>query len=754
MASLPGIAAQLLPKQANIVEGQGKIAVGGKVQTAAKKGISAFSTLPTPIYAIIGGFLSADDSKVLPCISKSFKKVITSEAPTEATKRLLEIITGCISLTSLKTLRTQLRELKQFCPNHLGEGRPWTLAEVLRLYSLKTIDLSQEKLTKEDLCELMDAFLEIINKDVPKKTVIIERQAAVFAYQIRKIVEIRNTLVEMATRAGLFPQSSAIPIDYNILWKTVVCELIRKPVVEVAELLKDFPELLHPTEEFVTDAYEQNIFGDIEVFNLGLSNPSVGFIKYVQPFLEAFCPRLKIFKASYSEVNAPLSQFFATTHRKDTLTCLEISGNMWTPCQLFGCQRNLEVALKCLPISEYAELSLLADGCPRITHLSLNAVPYRTMAKKEREFFVKELVRVADECPKIENLTLVEFYNEELINSFRFIGGLFENLKELTIFNTIDGLRPEYSIRQETLKSHLLDCPQLRSLEFIGDGFHWTNILLNDSFIALIPEVQPELEELTVDSSDHTLSNYAIVNLVKHCPYLVKLNLHRYREMLQKVLESVFQLRRLNKKLSDKSVSSADFLKEFKKLNKDIIESIYWSIAWHFQKNDPSFGRRRLEENIQILNRCRKSINLFEGNLLEQHIERLLFHIESRLVLKGDHQVKQNASVGFINKIMIENFQKLLQDKTLSMEQCLSVYDSITTLEQRKELAKLFFKNANIVEGNIKQFEDYIRSNIVYLRTAVSLYIDSHGHVSNPFPKPLSLRGATFKSQEAKSDIN
>lgn len=93
-------------------------------------------------------------------INKAFAAIFHPQhADRAATNVLLEQITGCTTLSSLKDLRSQSKRLKALNAPH-PEGKEWTISEVLKRYNLKKIDFSQEKLSVKDFEELMDAFEE------------------------------------------------------------------------------------------------------------------------------------------------------------------------------------------------------------------------------------------------------------------------------------------------------------------------------------------------------------------------------------------------------------------------------------------------------------------------------------------------------------------------------------------------------------------------------------------------------------------
>lgn len=113
----------------------------------------------------IGEFLDKDDILTLTKTCRTFRSVFNS-SPGEntnpaAAQILLSQVYGCQTLTSMRTLDLQLQGLKRHCPGHLGEGREWTIVEVLKRYDLKVINIPQGQASHEHIQELLTAFEEI-----------------------------------------------------------------------------------------------------------------------------------------------------------------------------------------------------------------------------------------------------------------------------------------------------------------------------------------------------------------------------------------------------------------------------------------------------------------------------------------------------------------------------------------------------------------------------------------------------------------
>lgn len=683
-----------------------------KVKVAGPAKRDLISDLPNVILYKVGGMLDGSDIRAVRAVNKHFNVQFTSNVKGES-QLLLNQVIGCTSLTSLKTLRRQLQELKLHYPNYLGEGKTWSLAEVLKLYSLETIDLSQEVLTLADIEELMSAFDEIMKTSEPKKTVKIEKQAATFAYEIFTNEELQPRLLELAKSSKLFPESYVFPKAHLLLWETIVCALLREPAVKVAELLHDFRDLIGLQGDVFSAAYEQGIFGSIEVLNLGMNNPTLDF-RLIKPFLKGFCPRLKVFSVR-STNHRMVQRFFSTTDRKDTLQYLNSGASMHNDisgalCQLISCQRNLEEALARFPISSYPELTLLADHCPRITTLALNADPLR-QRQDEMGMFNAELSKVAQKCPNIEKLVLVHFYELEFVRHFSSVLKQFGNLKELFIFNAVDGNLLLDNITSGSLKRLLSKCPQLRSLSIEGvSPIDLGNCVITDDVINFLPGVLPNLEELTAFSEQRILSDEAILRFVKNSPRLTKLNLRGSRNALSSLFTSIFQLRQLSRRLEDKNLLHRDFLKEFNKLPDPIKRSIYSGIAWHFKKEDGLYGKKLLEEDVFVLKRCTKPYFLYKGNLLEQQCQRTIAAIYKDKYLITD-----------VRSLM--NFQTLLDDLNVSDDQIRRVYQLIVGDAMKKNFPQHFYQTRNVSRELVQIFEALIEHNPRLLRHTLERYV-------------------------------
>lgn len=688
--------------------------------------------LPRPFLFSVAGMLDEDDRSVLPCVSRLFKQTFTCAllSPTDKNAFILDRVRGCTVLTSLKTLRSQLNELKKHCPNYLGKDKPWTLSEVLKLYSLKKIDFSQERVSLEDVRELMTAFLEITKSGTPKRTITIEAQAGIFASQIYRGEALRDRLIELAGVAGIKIDSS---LTHQDLWETVVCELIKKPTADVAKLMHGFPDLYESENSIcLTEPESRDIFGDIEIFNMGLVNRSLDFNEFIRPFLKAFCPKLKVFIMNCSDNSRRLVEnFFAAADRKDTLICLETSYQVMyreitsNLALLFGCHKHLQQVLASHAISNYPELRLLADCCPQLTQLSLSAALLREKGARVKETFFRELGILSKKCLKIEKLTLVHVNEEELSGVFFAVGKMFKNLKELTIWNW--GNNGAQRLTPATLRSFLLNCPPLGSLTFQGAGFNWENRILTDAVVSQFPLIQPELEELTVYSDINRLTDLAILRFVKNSLKMTKLHLNSSRKDLEEKFAVAFQLRRLNKILKEKKGTREMFLKEFKKLPSDVIKKIYDAITWHSGQRDHSFGKRLLEEDIHVLLRYSKPYTLFTGNLLEQEFARVLS--DQELVMMRDKKDEMHKSLTLLNITQAENFLTLLEDNTLTWEQCVAVYNNSTRMDARQALAVFFEKNSHINNFSAR----------VLLKSSVAQYIQFL-HSSNSSSRQIGER--------------
>lgn len=594
---------------------------------------SRVETMPRDCFPIVAGMLDASDINAARCVNKLFLrnfKPLASER-TERAQTVLNQIRGCTSITSIQNLRRQLTELKECLPQYLGQDKTWTMAEVLKLYipSLKNIDLSHENFGIDDIRELLKAFEVISQTETPKEIVKMGKQAGVFAVDIP--LGNRELLLDIAVTAGIFLAQDSIPQDMGVLWQEVVLKLLRRPNVEVAELLQMFSDrmILPAGDACIVYPPDHPIFGEIEVFNLGNENLELQ-LGEIKPFLESFCPKLKVL-VMHIENQFELIEFhkfFLTTDRQNTLLRLQTkevgegSNISLYPdisqyvCQLVCCQSKLQEALISFPISNGRILLLLADLCPNITSLSL-----RPGTDHEKELFLSGIISVVEKCPRIKRVMLVGV-NDRALENWRDPFRKLKNLRELCIYNNQANFSPK------TVMRFLESCPSLQRLAFSGDKLSGNETPINDFVVSSLDTFHPELKELTILTNKNILSDYIVWDLVRRCRLLTKLWLNNERMVLQNAFRDVFQLRFINQQLQDKDVSHSRLLRDFLTLSRSAKESIYQGISWHFDIADAAWGKKKLlEEGPQLLARCVKAYTLYRGNLLEQQIQMSLAEI-------------------------------------------------------------------------------------------------------------------------------
>lgn len=130
----------------------------GQVQPVFAQPQAVLSRLPGVCVAKVLGYCSKEETAGFGRINKAFAALFRPDhADNIAAKALIEQITGCSTLSSLKDLRMQVARLKALNAPHPAK-KEWTIAEVLKMYRLRKIDFSQEEISNEDFQELLNAL--------------------------------------------------------------------------------------------------------------------------------------------------------------------------------------------------------------------------------------------------------------------------------------------------------------------------------------------------------------------------------------------------------------------------------------------------------------------------------------------------------------------------------------------------------------------------------------------------------------------
>lgn len=622
--------------------------------------------IPRVCFSIVAGMLDESDIKAARCVNTLFLRYFKPEAAekTERAQIVLTQIRGCTAIASIQTLRRQVAELKECLPQYLGQNKTWTMADVLKLYlpSLKVLDLSQENLTLEDLRELLEAFKTISKTEPPKEIIKMGKQAGVFAVDIPR--DDAQLLNDIAAEGKIFSEGEVISDHIDNFWTDVVLKLVRRPNVEVAELLEKFAGRMGLPAEmvFVNHSPDRAIFGEIEVFNLGRQNFELLF-QEIKPFLELFCPKLKVLVMKV-QIHAPLAevaaiqQFFLTTDRKDTLVKLQTSADeneyQQFPvlmCQLLSCQRNLQEALSPYPTSSYKVLQLLADCCPDITSLSLYGASLQNDTQDQLDLFTHALKIVGQKCPRIKKMALV-YFSERVLKACEGFRSTFEELRELSFFS--DSL--VLVLSPASLTRFLKSCPFLFSLRFIGEEFIRSGSC--NYVVPFLPSCQPCLKEFTHFG---ILSDFDVWDLVSKCTPLTKLYLSAGQSGLCDEFKDIFILRSLNQKVSQKSASNVDLLKEFALLSHSTKESIFKGIPKDGVVSLAS-GRKNLMENgLHILKNCNEPYLGYTGSILNQHIKQALEEIGMKLGFNGPMGLMKPVFATSVAMFIINNAVDVLK---------------------------------------------------------------------------------------------
>lgn len=556
------------------------------------------TSLPDDLFVgAVVKFLEERDIRTVACASKGFAGLLSESSDNKKkAARVFAEVTDCSSLKSMKTLRRHLRELQLYCPRSVSEGT-WTIAEVLRKYNLKTIDFSQETLTAADRDELIYAFNYELMK--PDETI----------FPARKIGEQVNdsfcfTPISKLTpdefrafnkHAGIIPESACSIIADNKLQRAICTKLLNKHAwLEIARLFQDFQREQGAFVQYIDAPHEQETFGDIEIFNWGLHNPSWN-IKELKRFLKAFCPRLRSFTMRFDfEANIknlrPIYQFFLSQDHLHKIREFSVC----KPCRLYTSvtyaqHKFLQIQKDfcftsdrhCLDLDD---IQLIAENSLNIQQVYIDGFyvnPDNIAA------FTQAISAMATKCTGIQRIGLCNF-SDALLETFSFIAQGFPNLKHLSFVMTDDNAS---FLSAGALLKFLKGCPGLKSLSFEGQAFaaHQT---IDGKFLADLSKIFPDLEQLELNFDFQRISLFDFCHFIEACPNLCYMSL--FHKRFYNKLSFVFEQRRLDQKLRKEGPTS-DFIKACLKLDENELGLLHF----YCNMQQPEYTNRPLSEKIQ-----------------------------------------------------------------------------------------------------------------------------------------------------------
>lgn len=573
----------------------------------------------------IGEFLKAEDILTLTKTCKTFKLVFNSSEVSAAGQILLAQVTGCQTLTSMRTLKEQVAGLNRYCPGQLGPGKQWTLAEVLKRYDLKTIDFSEQDPNPADARELMQAFEEIRLSVPPKESIKMESRVrdegvlsllASFGEDQRDQFIVFSGLLSPEDTAS-FQQYIALDPENHLEQQEEYHRLLDEyreavmtvPQLKLAQLLQDFLHESQPDLNLIKKAYTQKIYGDIQVFRSCNCSDNADFFE----FLRAFCPRIKTLavccRGEDGQVDA-FYRFFTAPERRNTLIELRFLGghnSILLNQDLIVCDREFSDYLANQGNLERFEMyrfigsmsiSSVVNHCPKLK--MFNILLYNTENAEVLKLKEDALKEIADKCRNLESFEIsCEFEHKEFLP---LIKEIVENNKELKFLNIRSN---DDAACDEFFESIFSSCPNLERL-------HIKNI--SDRFFSLIPTLLPRLKHMGFPIS--FFSAESIVHVLMNSPHLIGVSFST--TSTHPSVTRILRVHRLNALLKQSNCPGREILSAMKKWDTSFLDDLHHIIWVHEGMPDnQEYGRIALNRDIELLRSTKPLISL-HGNLLDQ----------------------------------------------------------------------------------------------------------------------------------------
>lgn len=620
--------------------------------------------LPTVLLSRIGSYCEMKDVPSLSRVNKLFAQIFSGkqEAGRPAAQVLLEQVKGSRTITSVKMLGQQLKGLQRYCPHYLGEVRPWTMAEMIKLMlpSLKVIDLSKEKMDTRELKEFLDIFDEVAKTCAPLETKtgksievkygeLTVLQALSDEQQIVLGDKLAPGLLDLINGAEIAEnQDQLIKAlkEATDITHAKFNELKKTPYAFLALLQELFPDI--PFEVTSTEV-EQEIFGDIKIIKFGAIHFAADLAtvdakeKFSQDIkrdfnrlLKSFCPNLShltlfapIIDLSFIKDNflhsiVHIDQGQAFAHHMQSTVPFELNSSKleYLSTSAFESPRTFRAR---------------AEACPNIKNAQIGAFDHDA-----NDVLINAIHKQAENCPHIQTLEFYMGYSnledeKELFEALK----KFKNLRELKISGQIEGRGGLLS-----LLAHM------RNLTRLDLDVSWFNM---DKTLAFLPGLVPNLEELTITDVNIPARFFTVLMqlpklkefIIRNPPFYVKLE-----EEYVTLRSTILSLRSLSSKLKEEDCPGRELFEALQKLPPNVLHDIYYYTWVHCgMPNIPHFGKKSLEQDIGILRILSKPfVSLKGANLLEQLAWR---EYEKSITFDVQYKYLNPLEKGEIRRLMI-----------------------------------------------------------------------------------------------------
>lgn len=630
----------------------------------------------------IGNRLSLTDQRNLACVCKLFATLFqVKDIPKDRAKCVLEEVTGCSRLTSMQTLERQIRDLKKYYPE-----KQWTMAEVLKLYSLKTVDFSEKGIEAHELQALLFAFMHIMESSEPKETIKIERQAGEFITSTVIYSLDKDQLLRLAEKAGISIESvEKDNIDkFRLFMSYAFCDM---PKIRAAEIFADSLGDIYNNVIFIRKPCEQPIFGYIETFNVACNNITLAFNQTLRSFFQGFCPRLKSLCMNFTPQDSLLVEtFFLAENRRDHLTHLKtglhyLGDISWSQYELLSCQKNLEDVFSGRSIVVLRDIARAGSGCRKLRQVSLDfgQLNLHRVTKKE---FQDVLLKFAENCPDIEELCLNELPKDE--EMVLFVAKLFKNLNKLTIVF-------DPNLSEKLVISFLSNCPSLKTLIFHGEQFDLWDVHLERLLFQLCNR-HSQLEFLTLGFAQDMFTSRILLNFVSNLPHLKVFTPSLPEPESYARFSPVLDVRQCYQKVKEQKCSGKELITELKKLGPENY-SLFLTGLYYNGLASLENAEKIIEEDVGILEKCRRKVFSLKGNIIEQFFTRAFAMLDSKL-LCGEMATTESGILKFkldkwsncADKEMYLIFEGLMKDKGCTHDQLFFYYKTVLTDAHKQQL--------------------------------------------------------------------
>lgn len=588
--------------------------------------------LPGELLSKIFSFCGTADIPSLSRVNRTFTQIFNEKREVDAAQMLLEQIESCQTITSVKILKQQLKGLQRYCPNHLGESKQWTLAEVLKLMlpSLKAIDFSKGAVSSQEVKELLDAFKEVSQTASPIKGTILKYRdvnPALNTEQLNalffRLLPDEMNSIHQAQQEGNLERESELYLGLEEKKNAKLKALKEYPQNYLAILQELFPE-----QQFEVLDYTYQRFGNIQYLDFGPFKIVQAHEQIEGPFLRLgalgslllnFCSKLRYFTAIPNSAEIELALLESINkYFLDSIAHINLRSNhsyIFPVASEFN-NRNLE----CLSLDNLERPEALlarAEAYPHLKNVQIFAV-----WPNAHQILIKAVNRLAENCPRIETLELMcDYTDAEDVRSLIEALKKFKQLTKLTIIGPINKEEVESLLKtMKNLKRLDLDLPALTTAYLLGH----IHILV------------PHLESLAFRNDAARILYFTpittnLFDVINQLPKLKEISIDNPSSNVLERLRSTFEcvqmqrnniplLRNLSQKLRAKDYPGREMFGELQKLSPKVIEDLYYFTWVHAGMPDiPDYGKKILEHDIGILNTITHPfVSLHGSNLLEQ----------------------------------------------------------------------------------------------------------------------------------------